>query len=277
MVCEGLLSIQIKVKVQRMSKYSVSVGIVFYNPSQETLQHNIDEAIHMMEKSQNDISFYFLDNGSSQSENFGKVVYPDGVQFIQIAENVGFGGGHNQLLPTIESDVHIVMNPDIHLKDVGNLDEAIDYLMTHETSLLSPQLQSADGQIQLLNRKEPTVLDLAIRLLGSSVMPRRQAEFVKKNTGYNGSIQPIQNATGAFMILKTSDFKQVGGFDDRYFMYMEDTDLTKSLNKNANGALYYPGLVLEHGWKRDNHSFRGMMMMMDSMVKYFNKWGWRLV
>ena len=147
-MCESLLSIQIKVKVQRMSKYSVSVGIVFYNPSQETLQHNIDEAIHIMEKSQNDISFYFLDNGSSQSENFGQVVYPDGVQFIQIAENVGFGGGHNQLLPTIESDVHIVMNPDIHLKDVGNLDEAIDYLMTHETSLLSPKLQSADGQIR---------------------------------------------------------------------------------------------------------------------------------
>ena len=260
-----------------MSKYSVSVGIVFYNPSKKNIQQNIIEAKNIIDKSKNEVTFYFVDNGSTVTEVFDDNEMPSGVHLLRLESNLGFGGGHNQILNSVNSDVHIVMNPDIHLADVAALDMAINYLMEHKVSLISPQLKSSNGEIQLLNRLEPTVFDLAIRFLGSSFLPNRQAGFVKKESGYDGTIQHIENATGAFMIMKTLDLKKIGGFDERYFMYMEDTDLTKSVNTFGNGALYYPSLVLEHGWQRDNHSLKGSLRMINSMIKYFNKWGWKLV
>lgn len=76
------------------------------------------------------------------------------------------------------------------------------------------------------------------------------------------------------MIIRTSLFKELGGFDTRYFMYMEDTDLTKAVNQNSETRLF-PELEVIHGWSRANHSFKGMKMMLKSMVQYFNKWGWQ--
>lgn len=147
-----------------------------------------------------------------------------------------------------------------------NLNDTID--------LLSPLVLSPDGSVQLLTRNEPTVFDLGIRLLGPQVFRRRQEKFVNLNNGYDHN-QQIYNATGSFMFLKTSTAKQIGGFDERYFLYMEDTDMTKKINE-IGLALFSPEFEVMHEWQRNNHSFRGSKQMISSMIKYFNKWGWKL-
>ncbi|MGR8829892.1 glycosyltransferase family 2 protein [Leuconostoc citreum] len=77
------------------------------------------------------------------------------------------------------------------------------------------------------------------------------------------------------MFFRTKSLQYVGGFDERYFLYMEDTDLTKSINQYGN-AIFSPDFEVIHEWQRGNHSLSGARLMITSMVKYFNKWGWRL-
>ena len=179
------------------------------------------------------------------------------------------------MLPRLNSQYHVVMNPDIKLNDLAGFTHAINYLDHHEqVVLLSPLVRDEKtGQIQYLNRKTPTVFDLLIRFMGPHVCPQRQRQFTKRASGYD-HIQLEENATGSFMILRTAAFKQVQGFDPRFFMYFEDTDLTVRLSKIGQVVLY-PSFTVYHGWQRANHSIRGVFPMVQSMVKYFNKCGWQ--
>lgn len=55
---------------------------------------------------------------------------------------------------------------------------------------------------------------------------------------------------------------------------MEDTDLTKSINQRGK-AMFLPQFEVIHEWQRGNHSVAGAKLMIVSMIKYFNKWGWK--
>ncbi|MGK4144896.1 glycosyltransferase [Weissella paramesenteroides] len=193
---------------------------------------------------------------------------------ILLKNNLGFGYGHNRAINQIDSDYHIVMNLDT--TPVGNdLLSRISYYMNEHTDidLMSPLVRFPSGDIQHLTRNEPTVFDLAIRFLGPRFFPKRQEKFINLSDGYNHE-QIIKNATGSFMFLRTKTLQAIGGFDERYFLYMEDTDLTKKINEQGK-AVFCPNFEVTHEWQRGNHSIKGAKLMIESMIKYFNKWGWK--
>lgn len=76
------------------------------------------------------------------------------------------------------------------------------------------------------------------------------------------------------MMIRTKAFKFIHGFDSKFFMYFEDTDLTKRISEIGQ-VIFYPYLTVIHGWKRDNHTLKGLIPMIRSMIIYFNKWGWK--
>lgn len=255
----------------------ITASVVFYQPTNSELRQTAANISRLLRLKKFDFTFYLIDNSTNQMELQQSIFakFADHVKLIHSHENLGFGRGHNEALPFLHSDYHIVMNPDIEIRDLTGLGNAIDYLNHHDqVSLISPLVRDqSTGQIQYLNRQQPTVFDLLIRFLGPWAFPQRQAWFTKRQTGYD-HIQPEVNATGSFMLLRTADFKQVNGFDPRFFMYFEDTDLTQRLLKNGQ-VMMYPDLTVFHGWKRDDHSLRGMWPIVRSMIQYFNKWGWK--
>ncbi|GEA91525.1 glycosyltransferase [Leuconostoc mesenteroides] len=197
------------------------------------------------------------------------------LKVILLDENKGFGYGHNQAIKQTSSEYHIVMNLDTTPKQknvISNMKQYMDE--NQDIDLLSPLVLFPDGNIQYLTRSEPTVFDLAIRFLGPNWFKKRQEQFIHLNDGYDHE-QVIKNATGSFMFLRTSTLKTIGAFDERYFLYMEDTDLTKAVNVRGR-AVFSPEFKVIHEWQRGNHSIGGAKLMINSMVKYFNKWGWRL-
>lgn len=197
------------------------------------------------------------------------------LKVIALKENKGFGFGHNQAIRDVNSQYHVVMNLDTTPNSTCLLRKMASYMDENPSiDLLSPLVRFPNGDIQLLTRNEPTIFDLGIRLLGQKWFKKRQAKFVNLDNGYDHE-QPILNATGSFMFFKTHALHAIGGFDERYFLYMEDTDLTKSINQMGN-AIFSPQFEVVHEWQRGNHSFKGSKLMIISMVKYFNKWGWRL-
>lgn len=197
------------------------------------------------------------------------------LRVITLNINGGFGYGHNQAIKTIKSKYHVIMNLDTTPNSDNLLKEMAEYMDKYQDiDLLSPLVKFPDGKIQRLTRDEPTVFDLGIRFLGPKWFKKRQEQFIHLTDGYDHD-QRILNATGSFMFFRTSSLQQIDGFDERYFLYMEDTDLTKSINQNGK-AIFSPKFEVMHEWQRGNHSVGGAKLMIISMVKYFNKWGWRL-
>lgn len=260
-------------------KIKVSVGIVFYNPTSENIRQTFFNIKQLSSINSFDFSFYLIDNASTDRilQEMIPQKLDENVHCIKLGKNKGFGYGHNSIINKLNSDYHIIMNPDIELKDMNGFVKAINYMQQHNNIvLLSPLVRNqSDGKVQLLNRKEPTVFDLFIRFLGPNVFPKRQSDFVKSKHGYD-HIQANENATGSFMMVRTIIFKKIGGFDTNFFMYFEDTDLTKRISAKGK-VIFFPYLTVMHGWKRDNHSIRGIASMIKSMIVYFNKWGWRWI
>lgn len=260
-----------------LRKVKISVGVVFYNPSKEEVRQTLYNIKQLRSINLYDFSFYLIDNASPKQKLLPLLpkILEEDIHYKLLKNNNGFGAGHNSILNAINSDFHIIMNPDIDVKDLTGFIRAIKFMyFHHDVVMLSPLIRNkSDGNIQYLNRKEPTIFDLFIRFLGPHFFSKRQAEFVKRRYGYD-HIQLDENATGSFMIIRTTTFKNVKGFDTRFFMYFEDTDLTKRLLQKGK-VLFYPYFTVVHGWKRENHSLKGLKPMLISMVTYFNKWGWR--
>lgn len=255
----------------------ISVAIVFYNPTLEDVKQTLSNIKRLNSIKNFSFSFYLIDNASPNQEL--ETLLPndleDNIYSKVLDNNNGFGSGNNSILDDINSDYHIIMNPDIEVKDLVGFIKAIGFMEKHnEVVLLSPMVRNKDNnEIQFLNRKKPTVFDLFIRFMGPKCFPKRQRLFEKRKNGYD-HIQIDENATGSFMLVRTNKLQEVRGFDPEYFMYFEDTDLTRRLSQKGK-VIFFPYFEVKHGWKRENHTLKGIIPMLKSMVVYFNKWGWK--
>lgn len=255
---------------------AVSVSIVVFNNA-DILKNRLDILLPIF-KANHISKIFIIDNHSNDETGYILKKFSDNeplLRIILLGENKGFGYGHNQAIKQADSQYHIVMNLDVVPKQENIIRNMKQYMDEHQDiDLLSPLILFPDGNIQHLTRNEPTVFDLAIRFLGTNCFKQRQKQFIHLNDGYDHE-QIIKNATGSFMFLRTSTLKTISGFDERYFLYMEDTDLTKTINLKGK-AIFSPKFEVVHEWQRGNHSIGGAKLMISSMVKYFNKWGWRI-
>jgi hypothetical protein len=199
---------------------------------------------------------------------------------IQNADNVGFGTAHNQALRQVTSRYHVVCNPDIVFTEdvftplIGFMDQ--DPLI----GILCPRFLNPDGSLQPLNRRNPTVLDLMLRRFlpdkwrGRCVKKRMDA-YEMRDVGYADSCN-VPFMTGAFMFCRTEALRRVGGFDERFFLYFEDADLSRQMQARGFRTIYVPGASVTHNWERLAHrSWRMAWVFSINALRYFLKWGFR--
>ena len=195
------------------------------------------------------------------------------VEVICRRTNGGFGTGHNTVLPRLASEVHFILNPDIQLRSDA-LSGLADWLAAHPQAVMArPALRFPDGQPQQLPLRRCSLRPMLYRQLP-------QLRFLKK---YNDAYlmagcdltRPveIEFCTGSFSAVRTADFRAVGGFDEGYFMYVEDADLTQKML--ARGKAYLvPQVEAVHAWHRAAHrSLRPFLWQTRSLLRYFAKWG----
>lgn len=253
---------------------NLSFAIVTHN-NEDIIANTISSIVEAV-GDQYSFKIFIIDNESS--DETVKVIKNMNIKGLEIikSRNSGFGFGHNQVLNRLDSVYHFIVNPDISIPNRIILNRMIKFMDENsKIGLLSPLILNTDGTIQYLFRNQPTVFDAAIRFLGNSVFSRRQDKFVNKSTGYN-KILPIENASGAFMMVRTDIFKLVDGFDERYFMYYEDSDLTRKINEIST-AMFVPTVNVIHSWERaSSRNMKYSLIMVTSLCKYMNKWGWKL-
>lgn len=251
----------------------LSVSIVTYN-SAATIRATLDSLLALTEPQ--GWIVYLVDNGSSDQTTAILDTYGARIRRLGPERgNIGFGAAHNRLLPLLDSDYHLILNPDVAFRDMASLTQLTTRLDTDASvGLAAPRIVSPRGELQMLCRRDPTVLDLALRLLPQRIGRRRQAWHTMQDRDYSQSFD-VPFASGCCLLIRTRLWRDLGGFDERFFLYLEDADLTRRVRQIAR-AVYVPESTVVHAWQRGSYrSLRLALTHLVSLARYFSKWGWR--
>lgn len=247
----------------------LNASIVLYN---HTLSE-ITPLIDTLQKSGLISEVFLIDNSPKQNEAFKKL----NAIYIFNNKNLGYGTAHNiAIKKSIEQNIpyHLVINPDISF-DSSILTNIEDFMNNNsEIGHLMPKVVYPDGKIQYLCKLIPTPFDLIFRrFLPASWTKERTKRFEMRASGYN-KIMDVPYLSGCFMFLRTKALKEVGLFDERFFMYPEDIDLTRRIHQKFR-TVFYPEVSIVHHHAQSSYvNFKMLILHTWNMIKYFNKWGW---
>lgn len=259
-----------------MSKLSVS--IVAYNDYSDII-HAVKSLEEYTSRSI-DKKIYVVDNScrlndEKQKKFMNAITKYSDVTYIDAKSNLGFGKGHNLVLKRLDSEYHCIMNPDILFCEDA-FSSIIKYMDENpDVGMVIPNITDAIGGRQLVYRKEVTIGDMFIRMFCKKIFPKRVADHTLQDQDYTKPFQ-VPFGQGSFLVIRTELYKKLGGFDDHFFMYLEDADLCKRVNAESK-LMYIPDATVIHKWKQESHkSWKLFKIHVASMKYYFKKWGCKL-
>lgn len=218
---------------------------------------------------------YIVDNGREDRLRRFAAEYPD-VEYIP-ADNRGYGAGHNiAIRKALESgtDYHLVLNSDITFEP-SVIDRLIAEMMRQpEIGLIHPRLVYPGGRLQSTARLLPTPLDVfGRRFLPKWLFAGRNARYTLSGLDLTREYN-VPYVQGSFMLMRAEALRETGLFDERFFMYPEDIDLTRRIHRKFR-TVYYPMLTVVHAHRASSyHSLSMLGIHVSNMIRYFNKWGW---
>jgi GT2 family glycosyltransferase len=198
--------------------------------------------------------------------------------YIHNPNNPGFGASHNIIFDKFSrrADYHLIVNPDITFsKDV--VTELVNFLdQNTQAGCVMPKVYYSDGRIQRLAKLLPSPKDwiirrLPFRLLKESVNQRLELH----QANYESGIFEVPFVSGCFLLFRSRVVERIGFFDSQFFMYTEDTDLSRRLWVNGTKPYYYGETSVIHGYEKgSSKNLKLFKIHIESAIKYFNKWGW---
>ncbi len=251
-----------------MKNTIVSACIVTFNNG-----HKVIETIEsILEYTKGvDLKLYIVDNNSTDNTtDLIKESYPN-LTIIKNTVNNGFGHGHNTIIPYLDSKYHAIINPDIII-DYDVIANLVDYLDENdEIGMIAPQILLPDGSIQVTGKRYPTWKAVLARNVPFNIFTSYLKEYEMADVDLSKPTK-IESASGCFLIIRTSLFKELKGFDESFFLYFEDTDLTRRVNE-ISSTVYYPYESVHHKWERSSaKSYKYKFIIIKSFLKYTKKW-----
>ena len=219
---------------------------------------------------------YIIDNSSNDSLRELKNI-SERIVYIY-SDNLGYGSGHNiAIKKSVEkgADYHVVLNPDVYWE--GDVIKLLSEFMDEHRNcgLVMPKVLYPNGDIQYLCKLLPTPMDLFGRrfIPWKKYQERHDACFEMHWTRYD-KLMEVPSLSGCFMFMRVDVLREVGGFDERFFMYAEDLDLCRRIGEVAK-TMYFPQVSIYHEYEKGSYK-NGKLLRYHicSIIKYFNKWGW---
>lgn len=202
--------------------------------------------------------------------------------FLANRDNPGYGRAVNRLVVRLgQLPPYIgVLNTDLSWPP-GTFERLLAWMQQQpEVSLAVPQILDETGQPQQLCKHNPTLLGLFSRRfvpdwLKPNWLKRYDRWYVMADHNYEAVFE-APYLSGCCMLIRSDAFRRAGGFDERYFLYLEDADLTRSLAREGR-CVHLPVAGVVHGWGRGNYRNLGLMAVnLASAWHYFRKWGWAI-
>jgi GT2 family glycosyltransferase len=251
----------------------ISASIVLYNSGV-----SVKEAICSYLDTPNVQKLYLVDNSPTNIlfTSLSDILTDNRVEYIFNNANLGFGAGHNIAIKKAlhQYDYHLVLNPDVCF-GVEVLPTLANYMEANNAvGLVMPKVVYPNGEIQYVAKLLPSPVDLIFkRFIPSFLIKKRMERFQLKFTGYDKEME-VPYLSGCFMFLRTSALQQVGLFDERFFMYPEDIDLTRRMHQKFS-TRYWPGTYIVHKHEQGSYKNKKLLFIhISNMIRYFNKWGW---
>ena len=201
------------------------------------------------------------------------------IHIIRAPKNLGFGGGNNLVLNKLDSQFHLVINPDVMLEPLA-LCSAIEYLEKNsDVGIVSPQIMDTGFKFGHVIKTYPDYFTLFLRYAEIPILTKwfapRLGHYACAHLRGDPS-KEIQIAGGCFLLMRTRLFKKLNGFDKRFFVYFEDFDFSIRAAEYSKIA-YVPEIRITHmGGHTGRKGIRHHFLFAVSSVKFFIRHGWRL-
>jgi hypothetical protein len=200
---------------------------------------------------------------------------------VEAAEaNLGYGAGHNKAIAGISSDYHLVLNPDVAMAE-DSLSIGLAYMQANpQVGLVNPAAVDGDGVPLSLCKRFPRVTDLLIRGFAPHSIKRRCVDRLSHYEMHDLAqerepVTGIEIVSGCCMLMRSDKLQELGGFDDHFFLYFEDFDLSLRMGKVADVA-YLPAMKIVHyGGNAAKKGTRHILLFGTSALRFYGRYGWR--
>lgn len=260
----------------------VSVIVVNYNQ-----KYFPRMCVDHLEKTRSEAERFFqvivVDNGSTdESIHYLREMDKEGrIKLIESGKNLGYGKGNNLGVANADGEYILIANPDIFVEP-DTLQKLVTYADSHkEAGIIGPKLIYYNGVIQDSCRRHMSPFDLVIKRTFLRKLPffkKRVEKYLMEDFDHSKT-QEVDLITGACFLIPKKLYDKVGGFDERYFLFMEDFDLCRKVAREGKKIVYYPEAHAEHYHKRlsSGNIFwllkqKVFWIHLSSAIKYFWKW-----
>ena len=218
----------------------ISIIIVTYNSTEYI--YNCLDSIYRNFKNNTNFEIIIVDNGSliqPQLNNYNNL------KIIINNKNIGYSKALNQGVKVTKGSFIIALNPDTFISK-GYINDLYKYLKSDiKIGVVGCKMLTCNGEYQLSSmRRFPHVLCSIVYLLKLyKIGFINYYNYADKDTAL---IQKVDNVSGAFMIFSKQMFNSIGGFNENYFLYFEDTHFCCDVKKNGYEVIYHPSLEIVH-------------------------------
>lgn len=188
------------------------------------------------------------DNGSTDGTlAFVRANYPQ-VRIVENGANLGFSRGNNAAIPAARGAYILILNSDTIILDRA-LDKWIAYVQRYpEPAVHGCRVLNADGSFQHSARPMPTVWRYLVSALYLRPLGHLSDVFLSDTyVGWNGTTErQVDWGLGCCLLLPAHVLRELGGFDEQFFYYFEDTDLCLRAGNAGYPTRFYPGAEIVH-------------------------------
>jgi N-acetylglucosaminyl-diphospho-decaprenol L-rhamnosyltransferase len=221
-----------------------------------------------------------VDNASSDRSAESLVSVDGKVRLVQTGTNLGYGAAANRGIDVSVCDLVLISNPDVavHPGAVAALVEVFD--ADANLAVAGPEILEPDGSRYPSARRFPSLVDAAGHALLGDLVPGNP--FTRRyRMGYLGAaeVTEVDWVSGACFLARRRALEELGGFDESYFMYAEDTDLCWRARRAGWGVVYVPAAVVTHaqGISTARRPYRMLVAHHRSVYRFATRTeqGWR--
>jgi len=179
----------------------------------------------------------------------------------------------------INSRFHLILNPDVEISSEA-VGKALEMFRGHgDLALLAPTGFSATGKPEFLSKAYPSVWVLGLRAFAPDWMralcQSALSRYEMRDQQGAGPLRPITLASGCCMWVRRDVFDQVGGFDEGFFLYFEDYDLSLKMAQHGSVMQHGELKVVHHGGEAAKKGWRHVQWFVGGATRFFNRWGWK--
>ncbi|UXA20636.1 glycosyltransferase family 2 protein [Mycobacterium sp. SMC-4] len=196
-----------------------------------------------------DVTVVMADNGSTDGAPEEAVTRYPNVRLLRTGANLGYGSAINRAVAEYgltSQEFFVVANPDVQWGP-GSIDLLLDAATRWpRAGSLGPLIRDPDGSVYPSARHQPSIIRGGMHAVIGPLWPSNPWTAVYRQEREDPSERAVGWLSGSCLLVRGAAYAEIAGFDERYFMYMEDVDLGDRLGKAGWQNVYVPSAEVLH-------------------------------